>query len=90
MVFYRGGVSEGQFTSVLHHELRAIREACVKLEQGYTPGVTFVVVQKRHHTRLFCKNREDAKGSRSGNVPAGTTVDVGICHPSEYDFYGQK
>jgi eukaryotic translation initiation factor 2C len=87
IVLYRGGVSEGQFTSVLHHELRAIREACVKLEEGYTPGVTFVVVQKRHHTRLFCKNREDAKGSRSGNVPAGTTVDVGICHPSEYDFY---
>lgn len=24
---------------------------------------------------------------RSGNIPAGTTVDVGITHPSEFDFY---
>ena len=24
---------------------------------------------------------------RSGNIPAGTTVDVGITHPNEFDFY---
>ena len=24
---------------------------------------------------------------RSGNIPAGTTVDVGITHPTEFDFY---
>jgi hypothetical protein len=23
----------------------------------------------------------------SGNIPAGTTVDVGITHPTEFDFY---
>ena len=46
------GVSEGQFQTVLAHELRAIREACVKLEPSYQPGITFVVVQKRHHTRF--------------------------------------
>ena len=23
----------------------------------------------------------------SGNIPAGTTVDVGITHPSKFDFY---
>jgi len=27
------------------------------------------------------------KVGRSGNIPAGTTVDVGITHPSEFDFY---
>ena len=36
--------------------------------------------------RLFCRNRDDKIG-RSGNIPAGTTVDVGICHPTEFDFY---
>ena len=34
------------------HELTAIREACIKLEPDYKPGITFIVVQKRHHTRL--------------------------------------
>ncbi|XP_064383428.1 protein argonaute-2-like [Halichondria panicea] len=86
IIFYRDGVSEGQFQQVLQHELRSVREACMKLEDDYQPGITFIVVQKRHHTRLFCANPTDMVG-RSGNIPAGTTVDVGITHPSEFDFY---
>ena len=35
------------------HELTAIREACIKLEPDYKPGITFIVVQKRHHTRSW-------------------------------------
>lgn len=71
---------------VLGNELRAVREACMKLEVDYQPGITFIVVQKRHHTRLFCADRRDQTG-RSGNIPAGTTVDQGITHPTEFDFY---
>ena len=83
---YRDGVSEGQFTQVLQHELTALREACIKLEPDYKPGITFIVVQKRHHTRLFCADKKEQSG-RSGNIPAGTTVDIGITHPTEFDFY---
>ncbi|OON18282.1 piwi domain protein, partial [Opisthorchis viverrini] len=86
IIYYRDGVSEGQFLNVLNHELRAIREACVKLELGYQPGITFIVVQKRHHTRLFCADKKDQMG-KSGNIPAGTTVDQVITHPTEFDFY---
>lgn len=86
IILYRDGVSEGQFLAVLQHELTAIREACIKLEGDYKPGITFIVVQKRHHTRLFCSDKKDQSG-KSGNIPAGTTVDVGITHPTEFDFY---
>lgn len=86
IIFFRDGVSEGQFSHILSFELRAIREACMKLEMGYQPGITFIVVQKRHHTRLFCADKKDQVG-RSGNIPPGTTVDVGITHPIEFDFY---
>ncbi|KAM9384293.1 protein argonaute-2 isoform 3-T3 [Pholidichthys leucotaenia] len=92
IIYYRDGISEGQFSQVtyikevLHHELLAIREACIKLEKDYQPGITFVVVQKRHHTRLFCMDRNERVG-KSGNIPAGTTVDTKITHPSEFDFY---
>ncbi|XP_064651862.1 protein argonaute-2-like isoform X2 [Lineus longissimus] len=86
IIFYRDGVSEGQFQQVLQHELRAVREACMLLEIDYQPGITFIAVQKRHHTRLFCADKKDQIG-KSGNIPAGTTVDVGITHPSEFDFY---
>ncbi|XP_018496698.1 protein argonaute-2 [Galendromus occidentalis] len=86
IIFYRDGVSEGQFHQVLQHELIAIRTACLKLEIDYKPGITLIVVQKRHHTRLFCADRKEQMG-KSGNIPAGTTVDVGITHPTEFDFY---
>jgi eukaryotic translation initiation factor 2C len=86
IVLYRDGVSEGQFINVLQHELRAMREACMMLERGYQPGITFIAVQKRHHTRLFAVDKKDQVG-KAFNIPPGTTVDVGITHPTEFDFY---
>lgn len=98
IIFYRDGVSEGQFrqvfslkkkkkkknslhtcekwellfnffkrfislllgfSQVLYYELLAIREACISLEKEYQPGITYIVVQKRHHTRLFCADRNE-------------------------------
>ena len=69
IVMFRDGCSEGQFLTVLAQELVVIREACQQLEQGYQPPVTFIVVQKRHHTRsvdnkpfycLFYSNQKHA------------------------------
>ncbi|KAL3716352.1 hypothetical protein ACJRO7_008022 [Eucalyptus globulus] len=88
IIFYRDGVSEGQFYQVLLYELDAIRKACNSLEPNYQPPVTFVVVQKRHHTRLFANNHRDHNAvDRSGNILPGTVVDSKICHPTEFDFY---
>ncbi|GJR92071.1 argonaute 1-like protein [Tanacetum coccineum] len=88
IIFYRDGVSEGQFYQVLLYELDAIRKACASLEPNYQPPVTFVVVQKRHHTRLFAQNHRDRNSvDRSGNILPGTVVDSKICHPTEFDFY---
>lgn len=56
------------------------------LERGYQPGITFIAVQKRHHTRLFAVDKKDQVG-KAFNIPPGTTVDVGITHPTEFDFY---
>uniref|UniRef100_A0A0E0K7C3 Uncharacterized protein n=1 Tax=Oryza punctata TaxID=4537 RepID=A0A0E0K7C3_ORYPU len=84
IIFYRDGVSEGQFYQVLLYELNAIRKACASLEANYQPKVTFIVVQKRHHTRLFAHNHNDQNSvDRSGNI----LPDSKICHPTEFDFY---
>ncbi|PIN01366.1 Translation initiation factor 2C (eIF-2C) [Handroanthus impetiginosus] len=88
IIFYRDGVSEGQFYQVLLFELDAIRKACASLEPNYQPPVTFIVVQKRHHTRLFANNHRDKSSTdKSGNILPGTVVDSKICHPTEFDFY---
>ncbi|KAL8140385.1 hypothetical protein V2J09_006406 [Rumex salicifolius] len=85
IIFYRDGVSDGQFAQVLLHEIDAIRKACSSLEDGYLPPITFVVVQKRHHTRLFAADPNMT--DRSKNIIPGTVVDTKICHPSQFDFY---
>ena len=51
IIMFRDGVSETQFTQVLSKELRAMRDACTSLHQNYKPAMTFICVQKRHHTR---------------------------------------
>ena len=52
LIMFRDGVSEGQFQSVMARELTAIRAACSKLGNGsYKPAISYIVVQKRHHTR---------------------------------------
>ena len=43
--------------------------ACLELEDGYRPPITFVVVQKRHHTRLYTD--DPSVMDRSGNVSPG-------------------
>jgi eukaryotic translation initiation factor 2C len=88
IVFYRDGVSEGQFDQVMKYEYAALREACQELGDPaaeYAPPITFVVVQKRHQTRLFPTDPRQC--DRSGNVMPGIVVDKQICHPFEHDFY---
>ncbi|KAH7937750.1 hypothetical protein HPB49_015224 [Dermacentor silvarum] len=86
IIFYRDGVSEGQFSHVLQYEIAALREACTALESGYEPGITFLSVQKRHQTRFMPRNRSDGSG-KHGNVPPGTVVDTVVTHPVDFDFF---
>lgn len=51
---------------MLYYELLAVREACISLEKDYQPGITYIVVQKRHHTRLFCADRNERVSSTEG------------------------
>ena len=86
IIFYRDGVSEGQFDEVRHREVGAIQQACTELGKGYQPRITFIVVQKRHHTRFFPVDPRDRNG-RGNNVPPGTIIEREITHSAEFDFY---
>ncbi|PWA57345.1 PAZ domain-containing protein [Artemisia annua] len=84
---HEGNVPENQDVNMLDQSATNVT-ACISLEENYMPPVTFIVVQKRHHTRFFPVIHGD-RGStdRSGNILPGTVVDTKICHPSEFDFY---
>ncbi|GLD98537.1 hypothetical protein PINS_up007234 [Pythium insidiosum] len=79
VLYFRDGVAESQFDMVREREVRALQRAATAVV-GAALAVSAIVVQKRHHTRLF-----PARGR--GNVPAGTVLDSVVCHPREHDFF---
>ncbi|KAM3207425.1 hypothetical protein ACQJBY_062575 [Aegilops geniculata] len=88
IIFYRDVVSKEKLNQVLEHELSAIKKACASVDPIYNPQVTIIMVQRRHHTRLFSGNYgTGGTVFRSGNVLPGTVVDREICHPTDFDFY---
>ncbi|EJF60851.1 Piwi-domain-containing protein [Dichomitus squalens LYAD-421 SS1] len=86
LIFYRDGVSEGEFKTVLDYELPQLKRALAN--NNVEAKITLLVVSKGHHVRFFPQKREDA--DRSENCPAGTVVDNDITHPTEFDFYLQS
>lgn len=88
IVFFRDGVSEGQYNAVLNNELAAIKAASQEIRPDAKIKVTFIVCGKGHHVRFFAKNARD--GDRNGNLPAGTCVDSKIVSPFGFDFYLQS
>ncbi|KAF3787403.1 argonaute 7 protein [Nymphaea thermarum] len=80
VVFFRDGVSEGQFNMVLDEELKEMKKAFASI--SYNPSITLIVAQKRHRTRLFLQD-----ATNQGNVPPGTIVDTEIVHVKGLDFF---
>ncbi|XP_060818744.1 protein argonaute-2-like isoform X2 [Bombus pascuorum] len=88
IIVYRDGVSDGQLLFVMHYELEAIKRAINRLNRNQERdiAITFFVVQKRHHIRLFPTDKRNSD-DRNFNVQAGTIVDTEITHPTYIDFY---
>ncbi|TPX32739.1 hypothetical protein SmJEL517_g04219 [Synchytrium microbalum] len=85
VVYFRDGVSEGQFTEVVLNEVQAIRTAAAELGMGKLT-LSFIVVTKRHHARFVPVNKNDGD-RKNGNCLPGTTVDTTVVHPFSFDFY---
>ncbi|GAA5986024.1 hypothetical protein JCM10908_006374 [Rhodotorula pacifica] len=90
ILFFRDGISEGQFSHVLAGEVKAIRMAAAQAGQAtgqaYDPKLTFICCGKRHHISMFPSNPRDADG-KTGNAKSGTVVDNGIVSPFHFDWY---
>jgi len=85
IIVYRDGVGEGGFDDIVSREVHAIKRAAESIKNDYNPKVTFILVQKRNHIRLF---PEEGKGAdRDDRLFAGTVVDQSICSPFDFDFF---
>ena len=83
--YFRDGVGSSFFDTTISHEVGAIKEAFKFFNPNANVLVTYVNVQKRHHTVFFPKNKSDC--DRNGNVLAGTLIDTVVCDPRDCDFY---
>nr|XP_044249692.1 protein argonaute-2-like [Drosophila takahashii] len=84
ILYFRDGVSDGQFPKIKSEELRGINAACAKM--GIKPKICCVIVVKRHHTRFF-PSGEPSQYNKFNNVDPGTVVDRTIVHPNEMQFF---
>ncbi|ETW76417.1 hypothetical protein HETIRDRAFT_480543 [Heterobasidion irregulare TC 32-1] len=98
IIFYRDGVSEGEYQQVQDKETKAIQAAFDSIvEQRMIKDakfqLIFIVVGKRHHIRFF-PERSDRRDTtdKSGKMPAGLVVDEKITSPYVPlgDFYLQS
>lgn len=90
VLFFRDGVSEGQFAQVKAKEVPQIVEACEEVAgKDVKINITFIIVSKRHNTRLFKKAQTDKQflDQRQENFRPGVVVDNSITCPGDNDFY---
>jgi eukaryotic translation initiation factor 2C len=86
IIVYRDGVSEGQFSQVLDHELPWMRDACTELyPANKKPNFSIIVSVKRHQTRFYPTDEKHMTSSR--NVRSGTVVDRGVTLTKTWDFF---
>lgn len=87
VIYFRDGVSEGQFAQVLEAEIGVMKDwfrtelAKFKLP---VPKFTVIVATKRHHIRFFPQR---GLGDKNGNPKPGTLLESEVCHPFYWDFY---
>lgn len=79
IIYYRDGVSMGQFENTVLKELQAIQDACTSLEERYEPKISLVVCTKRHDQRFI---KEDGR-----NPDMGTVVSKNLVAPNYFNFY---
>jgi eukaryotic translation initiation factor 2C len=85
IIYFRDGVSEGDYEKVVRIELEAIKEACYKMDSNFKPKFTVVVCSKRHHFRFFPIDRHAM--DRNNNPVPGTIVERDITSVEDWDFY---
>ena len=80
---------QGQFSAVVKEEMPEIRKAFRHFDatRPYQPQLTIVVCGKRHHTRFYPTEAENA--DKDGNPRPGTVVDRGVTAVYDFDFFLQ-
>jgi eukaryotic translation initiation factor 2C len=97
IIYYRDGVSKGEYPDIIKHELSGIKKAISALAQQKRmeePDIKLavIIVTKRHHTRFYPAKPADQTSTEwpvNENLKPGTLVDSAVTNPYFVDFYLQ-
>ncbi|KAL8278267.1 hypothetical protein RQP46_009299 [Phenoliferia psychrophenolica] len=96
VIFFRDGVSDGEFGALITREIPAIKQAFKRMQAefpSWSPRLTYLTCAKRHHIRLIPSDEKNSEKTKNGqvpkvigNAPAGTVVDTQIVDPRSKPF----
>ncbi|KAL1982463.1 hypothetical protein VTN96DRAFT_1310 [Rasamsonia emersonii] len=85
--YFRDGVSTGQFSHVLEHEVPVIKQVIMhNSTEKVPPKICVVIANKRHHLRAFPRPDDKNAADRNGNPVPGTLIERDITSPHDWDF----
>jgi aubergine-like protein len=87
IIIYRDGVGDGQLQHVETYEIPQFKEACERMCPGYSPKITFIVVQKRINHKFFKFIRDKPPAESYVNPPPGSVLDHTVTRRNAYDFF---
>ena len=82
VIIFRDGVGDGQLDVTSTHEVLQLKDCFKHISDDYSPGLGFVVVQKRINTRIFLQQSKDCE-----NPAPGTVLDHTVTKRDWYDFF---
>lgn len=90
VIYFRDGVSDGQFKAVLEQEAEPLRTAFKRFSQdSMGPKITVIVAKKRHHFRMFASRLDPRAKASQQDLEPGTVLDSasGVTHPGQANFF---
>lgn len=91
IIFFRDGVSEEQFYTLVQTELADVEREVTKKYAAHgqdVPKMLVLCVVKRVNTRFYAKTKANISGN--GNLLPGLVVDTGVVRARGRDFYLQS
>lgn len=89
IIVYREGVGEGSVQNILDLEVEVVKKAVIVIAEkmkipNYSPGVAFILVNRKINQRLFSSK---GKGGEVINPISGTVVGGEISNDNKFDFF---
>jgi len=82
VIVFRDGVGDSQLAVSAKYEAEQFKDCFRHISDNYSPGLGFVVVQKRINTRIFLM-----AGKEPENPAPGTILDHTVTRRDWYDFF---